>query len=330
MAAPSKLFDDDKQQCRLGIVIINYRTPTLVKQCIQSMTEQLEAVDARVVIVDNASNDGSVDDLTGWLKGLEAPQRIQLIASSENTGFSGGNNIGVNALQAEYYLFLNSDTLLRPSALENMLASMEMHPVAGAVGPRLEDMDGTAQISAFRFHTPVSEFISGAATGFVNRMLNAYAVPVDVSDAPMSADWVSFACVLIRQKAITAVGPMDEGFFMYFEDADYCRAIKRAGYDVIYNPSARVVHLRGGSSSVKSQMAQKKRPPAYYYASRTRYFRKNFGPAGPIIANIMWLAGRGIAHMRLLVGKAPPPVCEAQGRDVWMNWRNPLRLPRTS
>lgn len=330
MAVPPKLDDHDTKHCRLGIVIINYRTPELVKQCLKSMMDQLEAADACVAIVDNASGDGSVEDLTAWLQALEGRQRLQLIASPENTGFSGGNNIGLNALQADFYLLLNSDTVLRPGALQNILEAMEAHPNAGVVAPRLEDMDSTAQVSAFRFHTPASELIAAAGTGIVTRALKAFEVPIGVSDEPMAADWVSFACVLIRKEAIAAAGLMDEGFFMYFEDADYCRTIKRAGYDVIYDPSARVVHLRGGSSSVKERMAQRKRPPAYYYASRTRYFRKNFGPIGLFLANVMWLAGRGIAHIRLLAGKAPPPICEAQGRDNWMNWRTPLRKWRIS
>lgn len=318
---------DERERRRLGVVIINYRTPDLVKQCVLSAMDDVSALDGRIVIVDNASGDGSVDQLKAWLETLDGAGRVRLIASPENTGFSGGNNIGLNALDAEFYLLLNSDTLVRPGALKTMIAIMEARPDIGALGPRLEDMDATAQISAFRFHSPVSELIGGAGTGLVTRMLNAFDVPLAVSKEPVEADWVSFACVMIRKEAVDAAGPMDDGYFMYFEDADYCCALKKAGYLIVCDPSARVVHLRGGSSPVKARMAQKKRPPAYYYASRSRYFRKRFGPIGLVLANGLWLAGRGISYLRLLAGKTPPPACEAQGRDIWMNWRNPLGGP---
>lgn len=325
MAAPFAPDQLPEKQCRLGVVVINYRTPDLVRQCVGSMLGELEALGARVVIVDNASGDGSVAALAGWLAKLGEAAPVDLIASPDNTGFSGGNNIGLNALDAEYYLLVNSDTLVRPGALAAMLAAMEARPDAGVLAPRLEDMDATAQISVFRYHTPVSEFIAGASTGAVTRLLKGHDVPVPVSDEAMEAEWVSFACVMLRRAAMEAAGPMDDGFFMYYEDADYCRAIRRAGFSVVYDPSVRVVHLRGGSSPVKKRMAQKKRPPAYYYASRTRYFRKGFGPAGPAMANVLWMAGRALGYLRVLAGKAPPQVCEGQGRDIWTGWRAPLR-----
>lgn len=318
---------DETERCRLGVVIINYRTPDLVKQCVLSVIDDVTALDGRIVIVDNASGDGSVETLTAWLQTLDAAGRVRLIASAENTGFSGGNNIGLRALNADFYLLLNSDTLARAGALKTMAATMAARPEIGALGPRLEDPDGTGQISAFRFHSPISELISGAATGPVTRLLNAFDVPLDLSQEALSADWVSFACVMIRREAIDAVGAMDDGYFMYFEDADYCHALKKAGFAVICDPSARVVHLRGGSSPVKSRMAQKKRPPAYYYASRSRFFRKCFGPLGLFLANGMWYVGRGISYLRLAAGKTPPSICEAQARDIWMNWRSPLRGP---
>ncbi len=325
MAAAPAPDEFAAKPCRLGVIVINYRTPDLVEQCVRSMLDDLAALDARIVIVDNASGDGSVDALARWRAGLGEGAPVDLIASPENTGFSGGNNIGFNALDAEYYLLINSDALVRPGALAALLAAMEARPRAGVVAPRLEDRDGTAQISAFRHHTPLSEFIAGASLSAVTRLMKAHDVPVPVSDTAMEADWVSFACVMIRRAAVDAAGLMDDGFFMYYEDADYCRAVRRAGFEVVYDPSARVVHLRGGSSPVKKRMAQKKRPPAYYYASRTRYFRKSFGPAGLFLANAMWMAGRALGCLRLVAGKAPPPVCEGQGRDIWMNWRTPLR-----
>lgn len=314
-----------RAKCALGIVIINFRTAELVKNCLTALGPELEGVDARVAIVDNFSNDGSADEIAEWLRtGPVWKSRVFLIRSPSNEGFSGGNNIGIEAFDAGHILLLNSDTLVRPGALSAMLAASAREKDAGIIAPRLEDEDDTPQISVFRFHSPLSEFLFAAETAPLDKLFSFAVVPIPVSEKPIRCDWASFACVLLKREAIEDAGLMDDGYFMYFEDADYCRALKKHGWRVVYDPSARVVHLRGGSSPVKSSMKAKKRPPAYYYAARTRYFAKNYGPFGHVAANLMWLAGRGVARFRALLGKPAPMLCEYQGRDQWMNWSAPM------
>lgn len=311
--------------CALGVVVINYRTPGLIRDCLAALAPDLEALDAQVVVVDNFSNDGSADEIAAWLNdGQGWKARCHLIRSKTNSGFSGGNNQGIARLDADYCLLLNSDAIARPGALRALLAAAAREQGAGVIAPRLEDPDGAPQVSCFRFHSPLSEFLAAAQTGPLDALFRSAVVPVAVADHAIDCDWVSFACVLIRRAAIEAAGSMDEGYFMYFEDADYCATVRRKGFRVVYEPSARVVHLRGGTAPVKALMKAKKRPPAYYYAARTRYFRKRHGPMGPAAANLMWLAGRGVARIRALFGKPAPLLCEDQGKDQWINWRDPL------
>jgi GT2 family glycosyltransferase len=321
----TNLASPPRAKCAVGIVIINFRTPGLVRDCLAALGPELEANDACVAVVDNFSNDGSAEAIADWLsRGDLWKSRVFLLRSPSNEGFSGGNNTGVAALDAAHYLLLNSDTLVRPGALKALLDAAVREADAGIIAPRLEDADGAPQISCFRFHSPLSEFLTAAATAPLDRLFGFAVVPMPVSGAPMACDWASFACVLIRRAALDDAGPMDDGYFMYFEDADYCRALNRYGWRVVYEPSARVIHLRGGSSPVKAAMTTKKRPPAYYYAARTRFFRKSFGLFGLYAANLMWLAGRAVARMRSLFGKPAPLICEHQGKDQWMNWRDPL------
>jgi hypothetical protein len=311
--------------CALGIVVINYRSAGLIRDCLSSIAGDLDLLDARVVVVDNSSNDGSAEEIERWIGGAEAwKRRVTLIRSRTNSGFSGGNNQGISALDARFYLLLNSDTIVRAGALKTLLEAAEREKDAGLIAPRLEDPDGTPHISCFRFHSPLSEFLSAAQTGPLDALFRFAVVPVPVSDKPVDCQWVSFACVLLRREALDAAGAMDEGYFMYFEDADYCARVRRAGFRVVYEPAARVVHLRGGTAPVKALMKEKKRPPAYYYAARTRYFRKWWGPLGPVAANGLWIAGRGVAHLRALAGKPAPALCENQAEDQWINWRDPL------
>ncbi len=302
---------------RLSVVIVNYRTPALVMDALQSLDGQLEPGVDEALVVDNASGDDSAERIEAAVVERNYSPWARVVRSSTNGGFSAGNNIGIRATDAEYYLLLNSDTIVRPGAVSALLRDAEAHPEAGIIGPRLEWPDATPQISCFRDHSPLSELIAGAETGPITTLLSRFVVALPVTDDPREADWVSFACALIRREVIASVGPLDEGYFMYFEDSDYCRAARVAGFKIRYFPGARVVHLRGGTSDVKAKVAARKRPPRYLYASRTRYLRKGYGTSGLWLANLLWHAGRGISLSREIVGKKQPHTCEKEWLDKW-------------
>jgi len=311
----------------LAIIIVNYKTPDLVIDCLFSLQNQVELDSDSVIVVDNASGDDSVVRLETAVTQNQWQQWVKIVPSQINGGFSAGNNLGIQAVSAAAYLLLNSDTIVRPGAIALLKEAMHTYPRAGLISPRLEWPDGTPQISCFRYHSPVSELINAAATGPVSKLLINYDVPLPVSDVPMNPQWTSFACVLIRREVIEQVGLMDEGYFMYFDDVDYCHQARDAGWDIVHFPTARVVHLRGGSGSVKKAIAQRQRPRAYLYASRARYFHKFYGYAGLLAANLLWLVGRSISWVRELAGNKKPHTCQLESRDIWLNWKNPLIPP---
>lgn len=312
---------------RLAVIILNYRTPQLTIDCLRSLLPQIDSEQHQVIVVDNASADGSVDRIQSVIDSEVWQDWVTLLPSAVNGGFSAGNNLGIQAIAAEAYLLLNSDTLVRPDAIKTLLEAMDRHPTVGIFSPRLEWPDSTPQISCFRYQSPFSELIDGAATGLVTRLLKNYNVPLAVSDESLSPQWTSFACVLIRREVIAAIGLMDEGYFMYYDDVDYCRRSRSAGWPVLHIPQARVVHLRGGSGSVKSDLAKRKRPRPYLYQSRSRYFAKFYGRTGLWVANGCWLLGRGVSSVREWLGNKEPHTCEAMERDIWTNWREPLQSP---
>jgi GT2 family glycosyltransferase len=139
------------------------------------------------------------------------------------------------------------------------------------------------------------------------------------------SSWLSFACVLIKGEVFKQVGLLDEGFFMYFEDAEFCRRARQSGWLALYYPHARVVHLRGRSSPVKAQTRSKKRLARYYYESRTRYFYLSYGWHGVILANLAWWLGRLISKPRQILGRVDKVAVESYWLDIWTNWRRPLR-----
>lgn len=309
---------------RLAVSIINYRTGDLTIAAAASVLEALGSRPAEVIVVDNASADGSAEAIETWMAGQGDP-RLKLVRSETNSGFSGGHNQGMAAAPgADFHLILNSDALLRAGFFEALLAAAEADPGAGVIAPRLEGEDGRVQTNCFRFHGIASELIRGAATGPLTRILRRHEVALEVPPDPGEIEWVSFACVLLRGEMVREIGPMDEGYFLYFEDAEYCLRAARAGWRAIHVPEARAVHFRGGSGPVKTLAREGRRMPAYFWRSRTRFLRQAAGPLGPVLGNLAWIAGRGVAHLRRLAGKGVPRANAAEWRDIWTNVLTPL------
>jgi len=309
---------------RTATIIVNFKTPELTIDCLRSLQLAGALNFSQVSVIDNHSIDDSVTEIQTHINALRFEGSVSLRESPINGGFSAGNNIGIKTSSSEYVLLLNSDTLVRPGAIELLVKTLENNPTMGMASPRLEWPDKTPQESCFRFHRPVNELVRTAATRPITKLFKSYEVPLSVSDEISYPEWTSFACVLIRRKVFEDIGLLDEEFFMYFEDVDFCKRAREAGWNIIHNPEAHVVHLRGGSSPVKSQAAKKKRLPRYFYESRTRYYFKHFGRFGLFAANIFWHLGWTIAMVRKSVDRDyKPNVCEKQWRDIWTNFFNP-------
>lgn len=312
-------------QPELAIVIINYRTHQMTCECLESLLPELASGDMKVLVVDNASGDDSVNVLERWIKN-SGTNKIQLVASESNGGFAAGNNIGISYISANNYLLLNSDTIVRAGAIKLLLNTIKTQQSAGLVSPRLEWLDGQSQQSCFNLHTPISEFLHAAKSGPLSNLFKKYVVAKPVQDILSYSAWTSFACVMIRGEVLAEVGLLDEGFFMYFEDAEFCYRVTKAGWKIVNDPRAHVVHLRGGSSPLKAQTRLRKRLPKYYFESRSRYFYIIYGHAGLLLANILWTAGALISGVRSLISSSYiPDISEKQWRDIWTNFFNPLK-----
>ncbi len=306
----------------VSIVTINYRTPEITLQCLASIAAaNIENVS--VTIIDNNSGDNSVSLIEAEIASSNWTW-AHVISSPVNTGFSGGNNLKLRDQDSDYFLLLNSDTMIRPGAIEILRETMDANPEIGMASPRLEWEDGTPQGSCFRFIRPPYELIKYSGTGIVARLLPRYVTPIPFSNEACSPEWASFACIMIRREVFADIGFLDEKFFMYFEDTDFCYRARKAGWNILYNPEARVVHLRGKSSPLKSLMAAQKRLPRYFYESRSYYFYKNFGRLGLCAANVFWVSGWLLAMLRTLVDrKFESPSSKMQWRDIWINFLRP-------
>ncbi|HQE92289.1 MAG TPA: glycosyltransferase family 2 protein [Anaerolineae bacterium] len=247
----------------LAIILLSWNTASLLADCLRSIPAGAAGLDYTVIVVDNASTDGSAD-----MVARDFPQ-VQLIRSSQNLGFARGNNLGIRAADPAipYLLLLNSDTIVQPASLTALVRFMEAHPDAGAVGPRLLRPDGTPQPYAFGGDpTPLYLLRRGLHQLFLHRYLHDWA-----TDQIQTVDWVSGACMLVRRSAVEQIGMLDENMWMYFEDNDWCLRFRQAGWKVYYDPQVEIIHL-GGQSLQKNPSAQNT-----YYQSVVYFYGKHYG-----------------------------------------------------
>jgi len=233
----------------LDIVIVNHNSTDDLVCCLRSVYDSLGKISARVIIQDNASDD-DVDRV------YETFPQIELSKNNQNIGFAKAINNALRQSAAPYIVLLNPDTQISNGCFESILEYMEENTDIGVVGPRILDTDGTTQGSARAFPTPLTGLF-GRNTILTKWFPNNPLTRANIftsgghGETPMDVDWVSGACMVVRRRAIDEVGLMDTRFFLYWEDADWCRRMWQKGWKVVYHPIPTVVHSVGTSSSTK-------------------------------------------------------------------------------
>jgi len=299
------------QPITLLVVVLNYKTAALTIDCLRSLADEIDAIPgSRVVVTDNASGDGSVEKIASAISENHWHDWVELMPLEQNGGFAFGNNAAIrpvlaSAVSCPYVLLLNPDTVVRPGALKSLLTFMNEHPEAGIAGSRLEDLDGSPQHSAFRFPSVISELDFGLRLGFVSKLLSRWSGVPPIADDPHETNWVAGASMIIRREVFEAIGLLDENYFMYFEEVDFCLRAHRAGWPCWYVPQSHVVHFVGQSSGVTDSKRPPKRMPTYWFDSRRRYFLKNHGWLFTALADAAWLSGFTLWRWRRVVQRKP-------------------------
>jgi N-acetylglucosaminyl-diphospho-decaprenol L-rhamnosyltransferase len=295
----------------LLVVILNYKTASLTIDCLHSLVPEVRSIEnARVAVADNASGDGSAEQIAAAIASEAWSDWATLTPLDRNGGYAFGNNAPIRQALSQpsppdYILLLNPDTVVRPGALKALVDFMDSHPDAGIAGSRLEDPDGTPQQSAFRFHTLASEFDFGWRLGLLSKLLARWAVAPPVPQETCQTGWVAGASMIVRRQVFESVGLLDEAYFMYYEEMDFCLQANKAGWSCWYVPESRVVHLVGQSSGINNFKPQTKRLPQYWYDSRRRYFVKNYGWFYAALADLLWASGFVFWRMRRVIQRKP-------------------------
>jgi N-acetylglucosaminyl-diphospho-decaprenol L-rhamnosyltransferase len=254
----------------LSVVIVNWNVCALLRRCLRSiLATTVSWPTSQLIVVDCASTDDSVAMVRS-----EFPN-VQLIVSSENLGYARGANLGAAHASGRYLMIMNPDTEVVDDALAILVHYMDTHPEVGAAGPQLRYADGRAQPSRRRFPTLATAFWESTLLQQWfphNRFARHYYMADRVADSAQPVDWLVGAALIIRRTTWERVGPLDEGYFMYFEELDWCRRCRAAGWEVHYVPQAVIIHHEAQSSD-QVPVAR----ILNFQRSKVRYFRKYHG-----------------------------------------------------
>ena len=299
------------------VVIVNYRTPLLALNAAGALEAEIRARgDAHVVIVDNGSGDDSDKLIEKGIEERGYRDWCTLLAETRNGGFAAGNNIGIawyahaTGELPEFAWLLNPDTIAEPGAMTALVDFLREHPDVGIAGSRCLEPDGTVWPSAFRFQSPRTEFNAAVNFGPVTRLLGNPVIAPPQPETPQRTDWVSGTSMMVRREVLDEIGTMDEGYFLYFEETDYCAHAAEGGYQSWTVPASRVTHIGGQSTGVTGEKRAQRRRPRYWFASRARFFLYQHGLVRTHLANLLWLVGypvgRLIAALRGKKNDDPP------------------------
>lgn len=256
----------------LTIGIVTYNGRALTEACLKSICDAPPACSFEIVVVDNASTDGTA----AWLR--EAHPAVRVVANAANAGVARGNNQCFAAAQGRYVLLLNSDTIVPPGTLDQLVAFADGHPDAGAVGGKLVNPDGSFQASWFDFPSLGCEFLHATHLG---ALLDPHYPSHGDAPGVRQVDWIMSASLLVRRAAAEAVGGVDESYFMYSDETDLQYRLHRAGWAVYYLPGVTTVHFGGGSSS---HWRRRK----LIYRGKLLFFRKHYGPLKTLLVRTLF------------------------------------------
>jgi GT2 family glycosyltransferase len=282
----------------LSIIIVNRNTKGLLLDCVDSVYKTVPPLSFEVIVVDNASTDGSVEALRSSFPGAV------YIENEKNLGFAKANNQAIKRSAGRFVALLNTDTVLTPGALATIVKFMESDGRAGISGGQLLNGDGTLQNSIANIPTLATELLNKSLLKLL--LPKRYPGKKSRFEKPTEVESVIGACMVVSRRAIDRAGALDESFFFFFEETDWCLTMKKNGFLVFFHPHARIYHLQG--QTAKKNLAAAR---VEYWKSRYIFFRKHYS----LLANIILKAGLLLRLCLSIVLQLPASVASARTRN---------------
>jgi hypothetical protein len=274
------------RELRVSAVLVSFNTRELTRRCVGMLWDQLDPVRDEVIVVDNASTDGTVAQLQrDWptacdQRDFEASHRVvRIIENPINAGFGAANNLGMAEARGDYFLLINTDAFVEAGAIRAMLDKLEAEPKWGVVGPKLLNRDGSLQRSCFRFPKPSQAWREAFALHYVFSDLERWTYNED-----REVPFVSGACFMMRRSVYETVGGFDERYFMYCEESDWQRRMADSGWRIGFTPDAQVVHY-GGASNTSGKIHP------HFFLSLDKYLLKHHGWLGLVLFRLGMMTG---------------------------------------
>ena len=293
---------------RLLTVIVNFRTPEMTLKALKALVREMQVIpDSQAVIVDNDSGDGSFEKITSAVREMDLVDRVRVLQSGHNGGFGFGLNYAVrDALASDdppdaVYL-LNSDAFLDSGSLKTLCDYQEKHPEAAILGSYIHGPEGEPHCTSFRFPTIIGELAGNLRLRILKPLVERWVISIPWPTEPCRVDWVAGASMLIRSQVFKEIGLYDEGYFLYYEETDFCRRAAGVGYQTWYLPASSVAHVGGASTGFKNSEKPRAR---YWFESRRRYFKSHHGLLYLQATNVVWIVTFLLWRLRLRIQRLP-------------------------
>ncbi|MCA1558959.1 MAG: glycosyltransferase family 2 protein [Acidobacteria bacterium] len=266
----------------LSIIIVSFNARAHLLNCLRSLSEAPPVIPHDVTVVDNASTDGSAAAARA-----QSPP-IRVIDQDRNIGFAAANNVGIRATSGELVLLLNNDTIVPAGAIDTLVARLAAHSAAAIAGPRLVDGNGAAELSFGTMMSPFAELRQKVITGLYRRQVSAVTAWVEnATRRERFVDWVSGAALLVYRRDAEAAGLLDERYFLYAEDVDFCAAVRARGRGVLFAPASAITHVRGQSRATAPYEMH-----AAYRRSQIAFYEKHQPHWAPMLKVYLRLKGQ--------------------------------------
>jgi N-acetylglucosaminyl-diphospho-decaprenol L-rhamnosyltransferase len=313
--------------CVVQVSIVSFRTAEFVKKAIAALEPERELLATHGIQLDCFVIDNSQEDYEAIRQDVEAFGRsawVTVVCAERNGGFAYGNNRGfefgfARATRPDYFYLLNPDAAIRPGAILELVSFLESNPEAATAASGIEDEQGVLWPFAFRFPNIGDELLRGLRIGLLSRWLDRYAVPRRMSGATEQVDWFPGAAMLCRASVIAELGGMDESYFLYYEETDFCLKLVRHGWTNWYVPKSRVIHATGQSTGVTAAGNEAHRLPKYWFESRRRYFLKNHGPWYAVSTDIVAIIAHAVGRLLLSLRGKGSQLRKSFLRDLLLN-----------
>jgi len=319
---------------KIAVIVVNYGTAALAIEAVESVLSTDEAGVCEIHLVDNASPGDDADRLRA--KTADWPARVTFWPEAENHGFGRGNNLVLQALTTrpetdapDYVLLLNPDASVLGDAILQLARALNEQQDVAAVGAAIRNSEGDLAVSAFRFPTWISELTRVIDFGPLKRLTHRDRVSLPPELPRQEVDWVSGSAVMFRFDALKSTGFFDPGFFLYYEEVDLMRRLRRDGWRILHVPEAEVLHHAGVSTGLQSE-GPRRRNPTYLYESWVHYFSRRFGRWTALILAVTLLAAGALNVLLSVLRGRPPSIPKQFFRDHMRHAIWPLATGRAS